>query len=157
IWSRMQRSRRNTRPKSCARRPSIRTMSTPTTPKRTTGSSGSRRTRSPGGQRSSTPVRGTRNLDAAACVVPPSWCLCGMQVHLTESVPGLREGLVQVRLTEAAVRAALQKHGRRAEGCRRGPAFRCGLRRVLDAGTGPDLLAYLLLLQELAGAVRRCE
>ena len=79
-----------------------------------------------------------------------------MQVHLAESVPGFREGLVQVRLAEAAVRAALAKYGRHAEGCGRSPC-RCGLLGVLDATTGPDLLAYLVLLRELAGAVRGCE
>jgi hypothetical protein len=42
---------------------------------------------------------------------------------------------------------------------RYGPSSRactCGLGLALDAGTGPDLLAYLVLL-ELASAVRRCE
>ncbi len=38
-------------------------------------------------------------------------------LRLAESVPGLCEGLVQVRLAEAAVRATLEKYGRHAEGC----------------------------------------
>jgi hypothetical protein len=75
---------------------------------------------------------------------------------LAESVPGLREGLVQVRLAEDAVRQALRQYGEHAEGCRRSPCS-CGLWDVLGAGTGPDPLAYLLLLRELASAVRRCE
>jgi hypothetical protein len=78
-------------------------------------------------------------------------------LRLAEGVPGLCEGRVQVRLGEAAPRAALEKYGGHADGCRGGASCGCGLRRVLDAGTGPDLLAYLVLLQELAAAVRRCE
>jgi hypothetical protein len=78
-------------------------------------------------------------------------------LRLAQSVPGLREGLVHVRLAEAAVRAALEKSGRHAEGCRGGIGCTCGLRQVLDAGTGPDLLAYLVVLRGLAGAVRRCD
>jgi hypothetical protein len=78
-------------------------------------------------------------------------------LRLAESVPGLREGLVQVRLAEGAVRDALRRHGRHAEGCRQGRDCGCGLWAVLGPGTGPDLLAYLLLLRELAGAVRGCE
>ena len=42
---------------------------------------------------------------------------------------------------------------------RYGPSSRactCGLELALDAGTGPDLLAYVVLLGALASAVRRC-
>jgi hypothetical protein len=77
-------------------------------------------------------------------------------LRLAESVPGLREGLVRVRLAEAGLRAALRKHGRHAAGCRRSPCG-CGLDAAQQATSGPDLLAYLLLLRALASAVRRCE
>jgi hypothetical protein len=89
---------------------------------------------------------GERDLDAL------QECL-----RLAESVPGLREGLAQVRLAEAAAREALRKYGRHGGGCRGNRACTCGLGLALDAGTGPDLLAYLVLLRELASAVRRFE
>jgi hypothetical protein len=92
---------------------------------------------------------GERDLDAL------QECL-----RLAESVPGLREGLIQVRLAEGAARGALAKYGRHAGGCGRarggGAACGCGLDAARSADTGPDLLAYLLLLRGLASALRRC-
>jgi hypothetical protein len=88
---------------------------------------------------------GERDLDAL------QECL-----RLAESVPGLREGLVQVRLAEAAAREALRKYGRHGDGCRGNRACTCGLGLALDVDTGPDLLAYLVVLRGLASAVRRC-
>jgi hypothetical protein len=89
---------------------------------------------------------GERDLDAL------QECL-----RLAESVPGLREGLVQVRLAEAAARKALRKYGRHGDGCKGSRACTCGLEVALDADTGPDLLAYLVQLRGLASAVRRFE
>jgi hypothetical protein len=89
---------------------------------------------------------GERDLDAL------QECL-----RLAESVPVLREGLVQVRLAEAVAREALGKYGRHGDGCGGSRACTCGLGLALDVGTGPDLLAYLVLLRGLAAAVRRYE
>jgi hypothetical protein len=52
---------------------------------------------------------------------------------------------------------ALRKYGRHAGGCGGSRGCTCGLGLTLDADAGPDLLAYLVLLRALAGAVRRCE
>jgi hypothetical protein len=88
---------------------------------------------------------GERDLDAL------QECL-----RLAESVPGLQEGLLQVRLAEAAAREALRKYGRHGDGCGGSRGCTCGPESALDADAGPDLLAYLVLLRALASAVRRC-
>jgi hypothetical protein len=87
-----------------------------------------------------------------------AWDLDALQecLRLAESVPGLREGLVQVRLAEGALGEALRRYGRHRPGCT-ASACRCGLRAALEVGAGPDLLVYLLLLRALAAGVRRCQ
>jgi hypothetical protein len=68
---------------------------------------------------------GERDLDAL------QECL-----RLAESVPGIREGLVQVRLAEAAVREALRKYGRHGDDCGGSRACTCGLGLAVDVDTG---------------------
>jgi hypothetical protein len=77
-------------------------------------------------------------------------------LRLAESVPGLREGLVQVRLAEGALGEALRRYGRHRPDCT-ASACRCGLRAARGMDAGPDRLAYLLLLRALAAGVRRCQ